>query len=328
MKKSVVPWSGASAAGVLVSSLFISMWLPSTAVSSIRAKREAAHRLAQERGQSVPPTCIKPPATHQTSPLRSSPGFAEVQIQRLISDSAQDREAAKRNLLNMGEKSIEPLMAALWELITDRRPRFSPGKEKKGEEAVKRYMALAAHGDAQYPSKADKAWDQFARIEVNHMLGQSIIDLLVKLKAEQVVCPLVALLWGPETRDTAHLLEISALEELGSVGVPRLIAQLRATPGAIAQARTDLGFDPTSYSPGRAGDEQPQWRHLPVLAADESHANVVQWHIVLILEQIGDPRAVPALRELASTASNGVLARTATVAAGVLEKAAPSHSFR
>ncbi|HKV39412.1 MAG TPA: hypothetical protein VJX67_09375 [Blastocatellia bacterium] len=272
-------------------------------------------------------------AGHDLTATSGEQSQIEGYIRSLVSDSWQEREDAKAGLLAMGDKAKAPLVAALWDLITDRRPRFSPANQKEGAAAVRHYEGLLRKGGA----GTNSALERISPLQVNEPYGDRIIDLLVQMKSAEAVHPLIAMLWQEEEdlstsklvpegeiRDI-HLRERTALEGLGPVAVPALASEMENALIIATLTPTGLGlacceFDIFSGT-GATLKHTPCWRQPPQIGTDSVAAIQVQQIIAVILGAIGDVRAVGPLERVAASTSYKGLAITARTAIKSIRKA-------
>jgi HEAT repeat protein len=178
-------------------------------------------------------------------------------IERLWTSDEKLRKKAKRDLIRLGSSSIRPLLTLLEDINTNPQPRFEKGKELEGWEYIERYNSLPR-------DKQD--FDEYDRIDISKRLKGDAIELLGKLKAQEAIPILIAMLRERiyiSPKDIVYP-ESKALIEIGAISVPELV-------------------DAMERAEKKAGDRQE---------------SIMCSRIAFVLGEIGDARGLPILEEI------------------------------
>lgn len=215
---------------------------------------------------------------------------AETAVNQLWSDDEMVRLAAKGKLIELGPEATRPLMTLLEDLRQNPGPRYVRGKQKEGEEAFEQYRNLPNK------QKVGEALKKSMSLEISGRLSNDVYELLGRLHAVQAVPLLVEIV---EKQEIDSLIPgmtpaMRALAEIGPVAVPRLIE-------SIENAASTAAFSPYVTAPDLS--EEAKQRNL------EWQRIRIQVNAVLVLENIGDARALPVFEKLLNTTRNEFLAR-------------------
>jgi HEAT repeat protein len=215
----------------------------------------------------------------------------DVLVKQLFSGDDAVRSAAKVRLVELGPKAVRPLISLLKDLRNDPGPRFELGREKEGAEAWDHYTNLPIE------QKSREPLDTLRGLEIGGRLRNDVYELLGRLHAEEAVPLLVEIM---EHQKIDNLIPgmtpvMRALAELGPTAVPRVIE-------SIDRAEITAASSPFVTAPDLS-DEAKQ-RNL------EWEITRIQENAVLVLEKIGDARALATLEKLLTATENELLART------------------
>jgi hypothetical protein len=195
-------------------------------------------------------------------------------IKRLWSEDDATSRQAKREIRKIGLPALEPLLELL-ETIKDPAAIYT---QRDDEATVVARNYAKAQGSFMVT-------DSPAKTRVIDRLKQDVIDLLVSLRSEKVVCPLIRLMWTePEIGGVGREMlypGTRALVTLGSIAVPELVASIE-NAGQLAYTLS----------------QEHGGRHV------ESIQMLIQVRATIALEHIGDVRALPALRILLATTND------------------------
>ena len=194
-------------------------------------------------------------------------------LTKLQSGNESDVLETKAELLEMGRIVIEPLISLLKELNNHAGERSLSAADYVAEQ---RKQSLDAHAKS--------------------MSENAIYDVLGQLHAAEAV-PLLVIIMEEEEID--NLFQgmspvMRALAQIGDAAVPRLIESIDTAAVLLASRRTQEALG--NLVRGKGAIELGR----------------IQLRATLVLGEIGDPRAVPALQRLQATTDNSFIAREAS----------------
>lgn len=200
-------------------------------------------------------------------------------ITQLRSANSTEREAAKEALLKQGSDAVLALIAALEELSRDPKPQFDLGNEAAGAEALRRYESV--------PRK-EKNPSEYLSIDITWRVKKDMIELLGRLRDKAAVPILIEL-----TRQELHTSQneylhspMQALTEIGEPAVPQILE-------AIEKVRSKAATDVSGCCPNTTDAKRR--------AIIESQSEIMIARLSIVLGEIRDVQALPALEELIAT---------------------------
>jgi hypothetical protein len=212
---------------------------------------------------------------------------SDLVIKQLWSSDEADRMAAKKKLLELGPRAIQPLLLLLEDIMNNPVPRYMTGKEKEAAEAQARYdRAVESRNEAELLASAE----QISTLNIRSRLKRDAIDLLALLKAEEAVPLLIRSIYCCEVevarpgKDPMRP-EMEGLIKLGSVAIPKLLEAIQSAEDIARSFR---------YDSQKVTEEEVRWR-------TEYYKNVIQMRAVRVISEIGDDRALPVLEQLLNT---------------------------
>jgi photosystem II stability/assembly factor-like uncharacterized protein len=208
---------------------------------------------------------------------------AALAVRQLWSDSDHARQAAKRTLLELGPKAIPHLIEQLKSLSLDNRPRFPTGKEQEGQLLLERFLDLSPEDQSEHTDN----FQALNRINIRRRLEDDTIELLLQLKPEDVLPPLLDLLcWeGLEIASHQALLTRSwttSMEGLVRIGSPAVGGLIKVIEGAKGKAISS------------ANQKGVQSSELEIKTLTQN----IQERAVRVLGRIGDGSVLPLLLNL------------------------------
>lgn len=227
---------------------------------------------------------------HDTSQNANMDDEVEQAIKQLWSEDDVVRLEAKKKLIEYGSPVIKPLIALLEDLISNPHPRYVTGKESEGEEAMKQ---LREHREG---SLHDDALARLMKISIGGRLKTDVCELLGHLRAKEAVPILIRDLESQEISDMIPGMTpvMHALADIGPEAVPQLIESLERAEATAASSPAALSTE---------SDTEAKARILKM------EATRIQVNIVLILEKMGDKRALPSLENLLNKSQNEFLTK-------------------
>ncbi|MEK6301669.1 MAG: hypothetical protein AABO41_13245 [Acidobacteriota bacterium] len=197
-------------------------------------------------------------------------------ITQLRSRDSIAREAAKETLLKHGSEAVRALIAALQELSVDLKPHFDLGNEAEGAEDLRRYEELPV---------PERSPSEVLSIDITWRLKQDMIELLGRLRDEAAVPILIELTQQElHTGQNEYLRPpMKALVQIGEPGVPRIIEAIESVRSTVAAA----------FSTCCPNVTEAQRR-----AILESQEEILISRLAIVLGEIRDRRALPALEKL------------------------------
>lgn len=227
----------------------------------------------------------------------------EQAIKQLWAEDDAVRLEAKKRLIELGSPAIRPLIALLENLTNNPHPRYVTGKESEGEEAMRQFR------EHQEGPLHDDALARLMKISISGRLRTDVYELLGQLQAKEAVPILIRDLEHQEVDNMISGMTpvMRALADIGSEAVPQLIESLK---------RAELTAASSPYVSSKEPGSEVRTRNLKL------EANRIQVNIILILEKIGDKRALPALENLLNKSENEFLTKLINEAImGIKEKA-------
>lgn len=225
----------------------------------------------------------------------------EAAVRKLWSSSDAERKSGIKQVMQIGAAAVEPLVALLSDLAHDQRPRFPVGKEAEGDRALQEYIeAERQFENVISDHSVVEDWrKRLSEIAINSRLMTDVVYLLGELKAESAIPILIEIAnrhWevGPAGYDLTPP-ETKALCRIGKAAVPQLIRSLDET------SIRAHGFEPVTFGwwlPDEPEDEEDTGEDIERKRSEESKIGLVRHRIISVLAEIGDVRAVPALRSL------------------------------
>jgi PBS lyase HEAT-like repeat len=227
---------------------------------------------------------------------------AKALVMQLWSEDDVERNVAKVQLLKLGPGAVPPLIALLRDLLRNPGPRYVPGKEREGQEEADRFFELP-------PTERSEAARRLIRLSIDWRLKADVYELLGKLRAEEATPLLIEAMEREERHSLIAGMSpvMRSLAAIGSAAVPALIASLE---NAETTAGSLSGIWDSSISPEVVG------RSL------EDDANRIRVRAILVLEAIGDSRAIPALENIHERTTNEFIARIAKEAVDKIRRKA------
>jgi HEAT repeat protein len=238
-------------------------------------------------------------------------------IAKLWSPDERQRQAAKRDIVQFGSQAIDPLIAALEDLVRNRYPRFATGNEKEGSEALHHLAGLIERiPPLENPFAEGRQYsEQLRNIEIGGRLLWDIIQLLGSLRAEKAIPLLIEIMESdrPMHAWESTYPEMEALCQIGAAAVPSLIEAIESAN----QRAEDADWYPTGYiiethsanteddlaaecsdpdEPDEAVDAELS--EEPTEAGFSWEAKRIIARTAKVLGEIGDPRARPILERV------------------------------
>lgn len=193
------------------------------------------------------------------------------------SDHAQ-RRAAKRRLLKVGPDAIPVLLSLLEDIRANpRKRRFATGREGEAHQALDRYQ--------DYPP------EDLYDLEITGRLKDDTAELLGQLHAVDAVPILIELMRRQVAADWPRGLD-RVMRSLAQIGPPAVPALMQEIENAPSKAHSVVLRDENSSSEsGDRDEENNQWDVSREVA-------IIRIRAVLVLGEIGDERALPAIERL------------------------------
>jgi HEAT repeat protein len=236
--------------------------------------------------------------TAHPSPSIQQPGKDEVSaaIQRLFSADYEDRLAATENIIRLGPQAVKPLLSLLEEVTRMNGRQYVSGKEKEGAKAYRRFLEMDRNND---PEGLEKAKEEHSKLDITSRLKEDIIYLLGELKSEEALPVLIDWMWHAPYEVTVFSGSgkprwndaMKALVRMGGVAVPSLIETLERAE-SIANS---VEYNNVPLPDGAVRTIQDQ---------AEENKRRIQTRAVLVLGEIGDERALPALERMLEKGSD------------------------
>jgi HEAT repeat protein len=246
------------------------------------------------------------PAPHAAGARAQNPSDrATVAVKGLWSSSEEQRQAAKRKIIELGEEAAQPLVLLLQDLARNPSPRFPTGREQEGTLAVERASRQLSSNDV---TEIESQQGLFG-IVINSRLTQDAIELLGLIRAKEAIPVLIEAMEAQETVGGATLRmrpEMAALVMIGTEAVLPLIEEIDNL-----SKHPRLGRPPTGrfVLPDAASDGRDREEPLAALADRleksgvspeeiEAQTLTIQVRAAIVLGRIGDSRALPTLEQL------------------------------
>lgn len=209
---------------------------------------------------------------------------AQEYIRRLKSEDESVRATAKKNLIQLGPKAAKPLIALLEELINNPSPVYTLGKEKEGEQVYEELKKLPS--EKMTAEKVNRLVDQMMKVSIGARLQNDVCELLGKIRSAEAVPTLMTLMLQQEPGSLfiKFTQAMGALADIGTPAVPALIQSIVDGEKNIAAAKVKT-------SPLSAEEKLIREAKIYLNRYNQMRAAV-------ILEDIGDARALPVLENL------------------------------
>ena len=195
-------------------------------------------------------------------------------------DHAQ-RRAAECKLVKLGAAAIPPLLSLLQDIASNpRTARFPIGREEEAHQALEHYR--------------DYSPEDLYDLEITGRLRDDAAELLAQLHAVESVPLLIELMRRRVAIDWPRGLDrvMRSLVQIGAPAVPDLIQELES---AASNASSLVISD--EVAPSRSGGE-PRLHGENTKWDRSREISIIQIRAVLVLGEIGDERALPALETL------------------------------
>ncbi|HWO02548.1 MAG TPA: hypothetical protein VNS63_25115 [Blastocatellia bacterium] len=212
-------------------------------------------------------------------------------IKQLWSADQGEREAAKVNLLRLNQKAIPQLIALLRDIESDPRPRYAPGREDDVVEAEARYRALLKSGKTE---ESREALDDLMNIRITWRLKKDVCELLGRLHAEEAIPALIDAMVSQDSVGSWETMspQMQALMDIGAPAVVKLIEAIET-----AEQRADA----IEFKDEPIFTEEAR-RRIAKIQVFQTKARAC-----MVLGEIGDGRALPALEKLLSETDDPIL---------------------
>jgi hypothetical protein len=239
-------------------------------------------------------------------------------IDKLWSASDSERQEGKDALLRFGQRSVDPLLTLLADLMESQHPRFPRGKEADGHRALRRAQELSATREGLAGAmRLSEDFKPVSDLSINSRLFLDITELLGNLGAESAIPLLVGILErepaGFSLTSAPHMrAEMIALYKIGPAAVPALIESVESadTREYAGKYPTTLDLSPipeqSDLEESDAGDEASE-EDLDFEfdeAEPEGYWSIESIRSVaraaMMLGVIGDIRALPVLKKALS----------------------------
>lgn len=221
----------------------------------------------------------------------------------LWSSNDADRASGKTKLIEIGQGSVPALVALLEDLVRKPGPRYVLGKETEGAAIRQRFFSLPP--DKQTLEETKK----LLNISIESRLRMDLYELLGRLRAEKAIPLLLTIMEHEERHDLLDLMEpfMKALAEIGSPAIPGLIESIERAEATATQSTT---FE---SAPNLTEEQRTQ-----IIKND---ADKIRVRALLVLEAIGDPRAIEILERLHESTTNPFISkRTEEVISNIRKK--------
>jgi HEAT repeat protein len=218
------------------------------------------------------------------------------------SDDAE-RTSGKAKLIEMGKRSVPALVALLEDLVRNPGPRYVLGREAEGAAIRERFFSLPAEKQTLEEAK------KLLSFSIESRLRLDLYEMLGKLRAEEAIPLLIRILEHEERHNMLDLMEpfMKALAEIGPPAVPRLIESIERAEATAAQSTTF--------------ESAPDLTETQRAQVVEQDANTIRVRAILVLEAIGDPRAIAILERLHEATTNPFVSkRTIEVISNIRKK--------
>src|SRR5262245_40960670 len=212
---------------------------------------------------------------------------AERAVVELWSADESLRKRAKERLIALGIQSVPPLVSLLNEIAAAPGNRYPAGKERAAQERLRTFSSKTMDESLE-ESPRDIA--ELRDLEISWRLKMDACDVLGEVKAVSAVPTLISLMCSEEPIGASEPMwpEMRALVKIGSPAVDALVNAIeQASDIAASEDHSSLSDEAKSYS----------LRKKTI---------TIRIRVAIVLEKIGDQRALPALENLLTTSYDSI----------------------
>ena len=211
----------------------------------------------------------RPQAVSQTDRVLSA-------IDHLSAADPSDRQTAKDRIIQIGAPAIQPLIAALEDLMRHPYSRYAIGTTESDYVDARERAERIPRSDAKRQGEAAR---KLSSMIINQRLKEDFCELLGRLRAEEAVAALIEAMetWsGGDSWENSNP-AMEALQKIGSAAVPDIIEAVDSAKARAAIPKGE-GYPSDFFISTEAGKNQAR--------------------ASMVLGEIGDARALPVLERL------------------------------
>lgn len=206
---------------------------------------------------------------------------ATAAIRDLSSSDPLERLQAKRRLVELWPSSGPPLLDTLAELTRNPYPRYPIGQEQEGARLLERHNRKIESAESEDAIESH----ELANLIITTRLRDDIISVIGDLRMTEAIPLLIEIMLDEQSLGATEQMNgaMIALKQIGEPAVPALIATLE------------------SVDKSPSAEMSP---HYNIEAAETASAriSIFRSRAAMVLGEIGDIRALPALESLQITA--------------------------
>lgn len=250
-------------------------------------------------------------------PHTTDPDQMSAVIKKLWSSSDRERSEGIEQIRRSGQRAIEPMVLLLSELVHNQEPRYAIGREEEGARALQEYVLAVGRylrDDGITYADIKPFGDRLSALAINSRLMADVVHLLGELRAQPAVPILIEILNKRSGSGGLGAPENDALCRIGEAAVPALIKDLdESTIRAYGFGPVQYGYLVVAEAAHNAASETDGLDHQSEddenldREGEDRQIDLIRERVVWVLGEIGDPRSLPALQNLAKSTKNETL---------------------